>query len=102
MLLLNFIILLQFKEVSEILTIKRRLCVGIRMLITTLQLLAMMMKIHHIMTMCGSTRWKAAKSRSKTMTNLDETEFTVAGCRHAVAKKAVNMFRGEMYVEPCL
>lgn len=52
--------------------------------------------------MCGSTRWKAAKSRSKTITNLDETEFTVAGCRHTVVKKAVNMFRGEMYVELCL
>jgi len=48
--------------------------------------------------MCGSTRWKAAKSRSKTMANLDETGLSVAGCRHTIAQKAVNMFQGEMYV----
>ena len=48
--------------------------------------------------MCGSTRWKAAKSRSKTMSHLDETGLSVAGCRHTIAQKAVNMFRGEMYV----
>ena len=33
------------------------------------------------------------------MTNLDETGLEVAGCRHALALKALNMFRGEMYVE---
>ena len=48
--------------------------------------------------MCGSTRWKAAKARSKTMARLDETGLSVAGCRHIVAQKAINMFRGEMYV----
>ena len=42
--------------------------------------------------MCDSTWWKAAKSRSKTMTNQDETGVTVDGCRHTVAQKAVDMF----------
>ena len=46
--------------------------------------------------MCGTTRWKAAKASSKTMANLDETGLEVAGCRHGIAQKAVNMFRGEM------
>ena len=48
--------------------------------------------------MCGTSRWKAAKSASKTMKNLDETGIVVSCCRHQVAQKAVNMFRGEMYV----
>ena len=48
--------------------------------------------------MCGTSRWKAAKSTSKTMRGLDETGVVVAGCRHIIAQKAVNMFRGEMYV----
>ena len=46
--------------------------------------------------MCGTTRWKAAKATSKTMRNLDETGLVVAGCRHTLALKAVNMFRGEL------
>ena len=46
--------------------------------------------------MCGTTRWKAAKAASKTMKNLDETGLVVAGCRHIMAQKAVNMFRGEL------
>ena len=46
--------------------------------------------------LCGTTRWKAAKSSSKTMKNLDETGLIVAGCRHVIAQKAVNMFRGEL------
>jgi len=46
--------------------------------------------------MCGTTRWKAAKAISKTMKNLDETGLVVAGCRHALALKTVNMFRGEL------
>ena len=46
--------------------------------------------------MCGTTRWKAAKAASKTMPHLDETGLEVAGCRHGIAQKAVNMFRGEM------
>jgi len=41
--------------------------------------------------------WKAAR-QSKTKSNkLDETGLVVAGCRHAVAQKAVNMFAGELY-----
>ena len=48
--------------------------------------------------MCGTSRWKAAKVSSKTMKNLDETGLIVSGCRHSIAQKAVNMFRGEMYV----
>ena len=47
---------------------------------------------------CGSTRWKAAKASSKTMANLDETGLEVAGCRHVIGQKAINMFRGEMLV----
>ena len=46
--------------------------------------------------LCGTTQWKAAKDVSKSMTNLDETGLEVAGCRHALALKALNMFRGEM------
>ncbi|XP_065901149.1 uncharacterized protein [Dysidea avara] len=47
--------------------------------------------------LCGSTRWKAAKTKSKTMANLDETGLSVGGCRHVIAQKAVNMFRGEIH-----
>jgi hypothetical protein len=46
--------------------------------------------------MCGTTRWKAAKAASRTMPHLDETGLEVAGCRHGIAQKALNMFRGEM------
>jgi len=45
---------------------------------------------------CGTSRFKAAKESSKTMKSLDETGLIVAGCRHVVAQKAVNMFRGEL------
>ena len=38
--------------------------------------------------MCGTTRWKAAKASSKTMTNLDETGLEVAGCRQGIVQKA--------------
>ncbi|XP_030838107.1 uncharacterized protein LOC105443805 isoform X2 [Strongylocentrotus purpuratus] len=50
--------------------------------------------------MCGSTSWRAANSRSKGRRKLDECGLEVAGCRHAVAQKAVNMFTGEMYAYP--
>ena len=46
--------------------------------------------------MCGTSRWKAAKAVSKTMKNLDETGLIVSGCRHSIAQRAINMFRGEM------
>lgn len=48
-------------------------------------------------SMCGTTRYKVAKAPSKTMPNLDETGIVTGGCRHVIAQKAVNMFRGEMY-----
>ena len=48
--------------------------------------------------LCGTTRWKAAKAVSRSLVNLDESGLEVAGCRHAIGQKAVNMFRGEMYV----
>ena len=48
--------------------------------------------------MCGTSRWKTAKSSSKIMRNLDETGLVVAGCRHTIAQTALNMFRGEMYI----
>ena len=51
--------------------------------------------------MCGTSRWKAAKAASKTMRYLDETGAVIAGCCHVIAQKAVNMFRGEMYVRMC-
>ncbi|XP_065891337.1 uncharacterized protein [Dysidea avara] len=46
---------------------------------------------------CGTTRWKAAKAVSRTMPTLDETGIVTGGCRHVIAQKAVNMFRGEIY-----
>ena len=48
--------------------------------------------------MSGTTRWKTAKTASKSMPNLDETGMIIGGCRHVITQKAVNMFRGEMYV----
>lgn len=36
------------------------------------------------------------------MKNLDETGVVVSCCRHQIAQKAVNMFRGEMYVTVCI
>ena len=54
------------------------------------------MQMTEIDGLCGTTHWKAAKTVSKTMVNLDETGLEVAGCRHALALKAINMFRGEM------
>ena len=47
-------------------------------------------------SLCGTTRWKAAKAVSKTMGNLDECGMEVAGCRHSFGLKGLNMFRGEM------
>ena len=32
------------------------------------------------------------------MKNLDETGIVVACCRHQITQKAVNVFRGEVYV----
>ena len=48
--------------------------------------------------MCGASYWQAARSNSKSQyTTLDETGLVVAGCRHVLALKAVNMFAGEQY-----
>lgn len=48
--------------------------------------------------MCGSSYWQAARSKSKkSYASLDETGLVVAGCRHVLALKAVNMFAGEQY-----
>lgn len=46
--------------------------------------------------MCGTTRWKTAQAASKTMPHQDEMGVELAGCRHGIAQKAVNMFHGEM------
>ncbi|XP_065918950.1 uncharacterized protein [Dysidea avara] len=51
---------------------------------------------------CSTSRFKAAKASSKTMKTLDETGLVVAGCRHVIAQKAVNMFRGALEIVPCL
>ncbi|XP_065068257.1 uncharacterized protein LOC135693656 [Rhopilema esculentum] len=48
--------------------------------------------------MCQSSYWKAARSKSsKSYATLDETGLVVAGCRHVLALKGVNMFAGEQY-----
>ena len=48
--------------------------------------------------MCGGTHWQAARSKcNKAFSTLDETGLVVAGCRHVLALKAVNMFAGEQY-----
>ena len=48
--------------------------------------------------LCGSSFWQAARSRSmRSYATLDETGLSVAGCRHVIALKAVNMFAGEQY-----
>lgn len=47
--------------------------------------------------MCGQVHWQAAKTKAKSLQKLDETGVMVAGCRHALMQKAVNMWTGEMY-----
>lgn len=46
---------------------------------------------------CGQVHWQAAKSKAKSLQKLDETGVMVAGCRHALMQKVVNMWTGEMY-----
>ena len=46
---------------------------------------------------CGNSRWKAARETTARNKKLEETGLVVAGCRHALAQKAVNMFAGELY-----
>ena len=49
---------------------------------------------------CGDTAWKAAKVLNSAKAKQDETGLAVVGCRHTIAQKAVNMYRGEMYGYP--
>lgn len=46
---------------------------------------------------CGQVHWQATKTKAKSLQKLDETGVMVAGCRHALMQKAVNMWTGEMY-----
>lgn len=48
---------------------------------------------------CGGS-WTAAKNLSRRMKSLDETGLEVATCRHRVAQKALNMYRGEIFGYP--
>ena len=52
--------------------------------------------------MCGTSRWKAAKSASKTMKNLDETGIVVSCCRHQIAQKALNIMLEEKCSQLCV
>lgn len=53
--------------------------------------------------MCGDTHWRAAKERSKTMRNQDETGLVMLSCRHSVLFQGLNMFQGEIFPYPmCL
>lgn len=45
----------------------------------------------------GQVHLQAAKSQAKSLQKLDETGVMVAGCRHALMQKAVNMWTGELY-----
>ena len=47
--------------------------------------------------MCGQTHWKAMRETSVPPAKLDEVGLSVAGCRHTLAQKAVNLFTGEKY-----
>ena len=49
---------------------------------------------------CGGTVWRAARSRASSRPNQDQTGLEVAGCRHALAQKACNMYSGEQYGYP--
>eukprot|EP00795_Rhopilema_esculentum_P017067 gene17067-8583_t len=40
---------------------------------------------------------KAAQNQSQKFKNLDETGIDMISCRHRIAQKAVNMFRGELF-----
>ena len=47
--------------------------------------------------LCGSTFWKAAQDQSRKFAKLDETGIVMISCRHRIAQKALNMFRGELF-----
>ena len=46
---------------------------------------------------CGETNWRAASNTLHKKKNLSETGLEIAGCRHSLAQKAVNMMYGEIY-----
>lgn len=46
---------------------------------------------------CGETSWRAAGNSLHKKKNVVETGLEIAGCRHALAQKAVNMYHGEVY-----
>jgi len=46
---------------------------------------------------CGSSVLKAAQDKSKRKAALDETGFEYCVCRHGVAQKGLNMYRGEIF-----
>ena len=46
---------------------------------------------------CGETNWRAASNTLRKKKNLSETGLEIAGCRHSLAQKAVNMMYGEIY-----
>uniref|UniRef100_A0A7M6DRD2 Uncharacterized protein n=2 Tax=Clytia hemisphaerica TaxID=252671 RepID=A0A7M6DRD2_9CNID len=50
-------------------------------------------------SICGGT-WPAAQNVSRKMAKLDESGLEVATCRHVLAQKAINMFRGEIFGYP--
>ena len=45
----------------------------------------------------GETNWRAASNTLRKKKNLSETGLEIAGCRHSLAQKAVNMMYGEIY-----
>ena len=53
-------------------------------------------------SMCGESHWRAAKDRSKTMKNLDETGLCMASCRHAVLQMGINMYQVCYHLHNCL
>lgn len=46
---------------------------------------------------CGDSTWRAAGNSLHKKKNLCETGLEIAGCRHSMAQKAVNMIFGEIY-----
>lgn len=52
---------------------------------------------HLDQNMCGDTSWRAAGNTLRKKKNLCKTGLEIAGCRHSVAQKAVNMLYGEIY-----
>ena len=48
-------------------------------------------------SLCGSSRWLAARNRQQNGGTRDETGLELVSCRHCIAQKAVNMFRGEIF-----